>query len=192
MEWTLPWTWETRVLCPVPLPLIELELCSTERGYFAAVAWAIVCWVTGWCFSTTMELIGGDTPIEATLVPVLPIFCVRSERAVTRAVIVLPAFCWADVTILVIGSFCEDNILDPDVVADITTGVLPSSLDWEILDRPKWGLKFCSEGGGPAGEWTGERTSCWEEIRGAEAGGCWNVTEGLEPRSSLLDGRSAG
>lgn len=60
--------------------------------------------VTGWCFSTTTELMGGETPMIAKLLLIL-VLEAKSHRPVIRAVIVFPAFCCAEVTTL--GMYCK-------------------------------------------------------------------------------------
>lgn len=59
-------------------------------------------WVTGWCLSTTTELMGGATPMTCRAAGGRPTrLC--SGRPVKRAVTVLKAFCLPAVTIRVLA-----------------------------------------------------------------------------------------
>lgn len=83
--------------------LLDLFIC-----YFI-ITTILGTWVTGWCLSTTMELMGGATPMTCRLPGLRPILP-SSERPVIRAVTVFEAFCWPAVTArtLVCGS-CYKN-----------------------------------------------------------------------------------
>lgn len=81
-------------------------------------------WLTGWCLSTTMELMGGTTPMTCRL-PGLRTALASSERPVIRAVTVFEAFCWPAVTVrtLVCGN-CHYK----------TTTMIVQQLDWSHED----------------------------------------------------------
>lgn len=129
----------------------------------------MVCCVTGWCLSTQIVVIGGDTP---WLDPHLAALVAGSDSPVNRATMVFPDLCCAELAHLVTGSFWVD--WNPDCKGAVTVvgpaGVdVPPALVWETFAVPKCIVIIRSESKGIEGSkdaGTGQADGWGAEVEG--------------------------